>query len=369
MNLRVAITVALALATPSFAQTVRVVDRLGGGQFTDLATAIAASAPGDTILIRNGGTFPGGTVSIPLRIVAEPPRPRIQNLRFAFASRPTQPVVVAGVLIDFGSIRGANEASFDDVSCFILEVWDTTALLLDRVASITPVRIEATSAAVVDCTFQGARGACYDSHGNWYIANPEPGMVVNSSLLFVAGGTITGGAGEASTNCGNIPPAAAITGTGSSVHLTHCTVASGAGTPQVAVDLVSSTVAADPTVSFVGSSTPPASSAELPALRGTGAAAGQGASLRLSTTADALAFVAVAACVMAPVTYPFGSLWIDGSSYVVTVFSGIADPTGEATWNYLMPPLAPGNALHFQGAVVLSGGTALLTAPLSVVSR
>jgi len=374
---RLAVLSWLLVATPLLAQTVRVVDRLGGGQYVDLVAAVAASSPGDTILIRNGGAWVQVDITIPLRIVAEAPAPTIALLRFTFANRPTRPVVIAGIQ-SFGiTITGARNVVLEDIFAWGIIAVDTTSLLLvDTTCSGGPflpttaaaIDLQQTSATVVSSTITGGAGRCSPSSTG--PLDGTPAIAIEDGVLLVSDSTLLGGDGDPLLFCGTAMPAPAVRGQSANVALTRSSLGGGSNGPLVAVELDSaSTLVADPSTTLLGSATPTPVTRVVTNLLGSGVPAGQPASLTLEAPPQSLAFLAVASTALAPTQTPFGSLWIDLDGYFVTVLSGITDNAGQLVFGFTMPPLRVGTPLYFQAFVLPSAAPPGLSVPLATISR
>jgi hypothetical protein len=369
----------LLLVAPLQAQTVRVVDHLGGGQYLDPMAAIAASSPGDTILIRNGGAWGTVSVPIPLRIVAEAPRPVFFGLTFSFSTRPTSPVVVAGIAVYVMTIAGCGSVVLENSTALRVEVYDTTSLLAVDCAVTgwgipypgPSMVLTNSNATIVNSTIVGRYGECYPGGpGGFHAVDGMPAIAIEDGLLLVAGSTLTGGAGGVLSSCGTAAPGPAISGQRARVSLTRSTVSGGANGLQVAVALdAASTLAADPSVTFVGTTTPMPAARVLTHLSGSGGAVGLPASVQLLAPPQAMAFIAVADTAGVPTEGPLGSLWVDLDGYIATVAWGFTDGAGQFTFAYTMPPLVVGTPLYFQGLVLPPAALAGLTMPLAVVTR
>ncbi|HEX6812857.1 MAG TPA: hypothetical protein VF384_14620 [Planctomycetota bacterium] len=349
----------LLAVSPLVSQTVRVVDPSGGGQYLTVTAAIAASLPGDTILVR-GGVWAGVSIDIPLRIASAGPRPSFLQIDFRFYNaRPTLPVVITGVDFMFGTIVGAGSVVLEDCTARHLGVYDTESLLVvDATATGFGIPfpgpsldLHDTHAAVVSSTIVGWTG--------------QPAIGVDNGSLQAADCTLTGGPGYGST-----PPGPAVRGRGTRIALTRSTLAGGGTNPQVAVDVDDrSTVAVDPSVVFTGSMPQMLEKRALAHLEGAGVAAGQRASVQLSGPPRTFAFLALADRATAPAECPFGTLWLDPAGFFATVMTGTTDDTGRTTLAYTMPPLVCGTPLYFQGLVLPASAPPSLTVPLAVVVR
>lgn len=121
----------LGLASnPLPAQQTWIVDPNGTGHFTDLAPAIAAAFPGDTLLLLGGNHQGGHTIDKTLAIVGELGAgntfPRIETLSVGPASAAGQRVSITRITM--GWFGAGMPVSLEDVSMNVCHVAATASL-------------------------------------------------------------------------------------------------------------------------------------------------------------------------------------------------------------------------------------------------
>lgn len=355
------------------AQTIRVVDRLGGGDFLEPNAAVAASSPGDTILIRNGGSFLQVDVPIPLRFLAEGARPTIASLVFLLPSRPSLPILVADVNVFWLRVTRADHVVVENVRGGSLVITDATTAIVDHCrfrddAWFPGLTLTRTAATVIDTELGGAAGRCVTSGGGTQVIAATAGLELTDATALLVGGSVSGGRG-APIACPAAPAGAGIGGVRSQVRLAATTVQAGiTGTVAVALD-PASVVEADPAVTFVGSTQPVPLLRLSTWVRAQGAAVGAPTQVVVSAPPLSGVFLAVADSVALPQPTLFGSLWVDPFGYFVTVISGVTDGTGELAFGYSMPVLPPATPLWFQALVLPPVDAPQLSMPAAALSR
>ncbi|MBK8101027.1 MAG: hypothetical protein IPK26_28420 [Planctomycetes bacterium] len=362
-----------ALSLSTVAQTVRVVDRLGGGDFLEPNAAVAASSPGDTILIRNGGSFLQVDVPISLRFLAEGARPTIASLVFSLPSRPSLPILVADLNVFWLRVTNAEHVVIENVRGGSLVVADATTAIVNTCrfrddARLPGLTLTRTAGTVIDTELGGAAGRCVTSGGGTQVIAATAGLELEDATVLLVGASVTGGRG-APIGCSAAPAGAGISGVRSQVRLAATTIQAGiTGTVAVALD-APSLVEADPAVTFVGSTQPVPQPRLSTWVRAQGVAVGAAAQVVAFAPPQSALFLAVADTVAAPQTTPFGPLWVDPFGYFVTVVSGVTDGNGQLMFGYSMPGLPKATPLWFQALVLPPLDPPQLSMPSAALSR
>ncbi len=120
-TLRPGPVVLLALLLPSVAGAgTLVVDASGGGDFPDLPPAIAAAAPGDTIVVRDG-VYSAFTVGKPLVLVAEAGQTPAAAAAVVTGIPPAGEVSIGGLALGRVELRDSSGGlSWSTAASFIL---------------------------------------------------------------------------------------------------------------------------------------------------------------------------------------------------------------------------------------------------------
>ena len=362
------------LTTGLAAQQTWIVDQGGGGNFTDLAPAFTAAAPGDIVRIRGGGSFNSSyTLNKPLVLVADAPRPRVYMLTVAASPVAGTAVIADLYLAGLGSSAGSMPIAGENLIVDSLGLGNAVLSMhrctLGSTRPLGDVGLSSTTAVLSDCTIRGPSGYCDFFNGGIYGAGP--GLLFTGSNLQLANCVIQGGNG-AVLSCGLAGAAPALTLWGGSVQLTRCSVSGGTlpggGTAAAVLLGFGAVVAADASVQFSGGIFGGAVTAiTLPATTGQGAQPGATMSVRLDGPAQLPALLAASFGLRSPSALPFGLVWIDPGAAVILA-SGSTSATGSLGVTIPVPATAvSGWTLTFQGAILAANAITAATPAVLLV--
>jgi hypothetical protein len=164
MRALLALVLLLAYAVPLRA-AVWIVDAAGGGNFTDLPAAVAAAAPGDTLLMR-AGRYRGATITRGLAVIAISPAPqvelesalRIENLAAAERVLVRQ-IAFRSCVVGISIARCAGAVEIEDVRYHVFCAGSGIFGSGVAVPGTTPVLSAVDCAEVIlrRCSFGGSR--------------------------------------------------------------------------------------------------------------------------------------------------------------------------------------------------------------------
>ncbi len=377
----------LTFVTLAAAQATWIVDASGGAgaQFTALPPAIAAAAPGDTLLVRAGSYTPF-IVSKGIRIVGEP----------GVVVVPTAVSSVAIVGVPAGeqfSMRGLevtcpgfcpvthinisdNRGSvhLEDVR---FSTRNDTGMHVARNDHVTLTRcvgnargclfIQQSTVSVVDCQLRGEVGV--------YLIGSPPAIDIHNSVVDIAGGSYRGGDGQpfgifeiaAAPGIKASTSQVTVSGTGTVVEAGEWVGPTVRPLAALYESGIGSTIRVDPTVQLVpsGGGAPTGGNViveTVPALIGGATASTIG--LRLDAPTGT-AFGLFASLPAAPVPLPLGNFWLDPASALM-FSTGVVGPSGNVEASLPVTRPLRGITLVFQG-VTAEGTTLRLSTPSTVV--
>ncbi|MCA8952728.1 MAG: hypothetical protein KDE27_24675 [Planctomycetes bacterium] len=366
------------LCTAASAQTTWIVDPNGGGNFTDLAPAIAAASPDDTLLVR-AGTYVGPyTLDKPLHIVGDGPQLPLIDRIF----RP--------------SSAGAELASFRNLKIGRLQFY--AAAVLEGVFADTVVVSTGATASLHSCTL--GRGAT--PFGS---VNSEAALMIQAASVAVSGSTIRGNPGRAlSINCfllagdtvwmnggalsieesviegsdsnqvsgcpGWTPAGSGLVIYAGTVRLTRSSVRGGFDQNNLQTEAVwldtPAVLRRDASVTFTPS-TSLGSLVVYPATLADGAPPGGSITCTVGSDPNLPAVLVAGLGLRAPVSTAFGPAWLDPTANVILRI-GFTDSAGVLSATISLPATAPTNLpLTFQGLVVPTGSTDLALGAPAIV--
>ncbi len=208
-NFSFSLFAALALATPSFANTY-VVDQHGSGDFTDLPPAIAAALPGDVLLVL-GGTYSGFTLDKRLAILGEAPFLQIQ---------------IAGPVVIQHIYTGATTVLANVAVGSTLTVSDCARpIAFESVYTYDTLTVDAcTDLRCSHCQFNGKSFE--------FTQDGHDALVITSSRVELGSTTVTGGWGgdqDLGLPCGFGGPGVRVLSSASQLHCYRSTLNGGTG--------------------------------------------------------------------------------------------------------------------------------------------
>ena len=347
------------------AQQTFIVSAAGGGQFTDIPPAIAAAAPGDTLLVRPG-QYSAFTVGKGIRIIGDPgavagnPFSAIQIRGLPAGQALVVQGLAANTLLAAGpttvadndghvhlenlqTTGGLSVRNSAQVSMHNLDLSGSQPAALNIVAStvvITDTRISAQQGFAGVPALRGdtshvifAEGMCEGS-GPGLRSGPGPGVQLVSGALTIAGDAAT--EIVAGSGAGAVPAVVALSGTLRLDPAVQLRPANGA--PGVAGD-------ARVTVEPVASLSARVATRQL--------------SVRLHATGALRGHLLASLPLMPAVSLPQGQLWIGPAHLVLD--SGPVPASGVRTAAIGLPPLPPGFVLALQSIVERPGAIELST--------
>jgi hypothetical protein len=338
------------------AQRTWIVDPGGGGQFTDLQTAINAASPGDTLVLR-GGSYGTAFVDRSLHLCGDQPRPRVGSLQCMAGT------VVSATGMDCSAMTFSScRVSLEDVNAGEATVTGSTAAFVRCALDCRPTfnattLLQSGSLVVFEqCQLFGSAG--------WFnqtlFCTPIPGapaLVVRPGCTVQLGNCTLNGAGPQSVQCINSPGTSGMqVDAGATVRVGHSVVQSGStGVPAVTGG---GTVLYDNT-QFVPAFTGGTPSF-VPVVDGQGAAPGGVMQAVLLGPPQVPAALVASLGVRVPIAVPEGAAWIDPNAYVVMAL-GLLDPTGSMPVGLAVPAsVQRGLVVAFQGVAVPPGAPGLV---------
>ncbi|MBK8099387.1 MAG: hypothetical protein IPK26_19945 [Planctomycetes bacterium] len=364
------------LAFSLTAQQTLIVDRGGTGNYTDLAPALAAAAPGDTVLLRGGGTWPGNyTLNVAIALLAEAPRPRITALRVVGAN--TRVLTLSGIDFDTLELLATSHTAAEQVHVGNLSVvsfgfagsittaWNGCAL---GSATTGGAVFGQESVILTNCTLRGRDALC-DPTTNMLLPATAALVVGRFGFATIADSVLIGGDGN-TLPCGVAAPAPAMIVDLGTAQVSRSTLQGGTDGVQraAAISLLRLSppppmVVLDPSVQTIGAV--PATWVgvqPVPSTAGAGATPGNAMSCTLQSQPGQPAVLLGALQVRAPAFLPEGRAWLTQSLAVVLAI-GTTDAGGQLPATIQVPGTAQrGLAVTVQG-VVLAAGALRTTAP------
>ncbi len=361
MDSALAAAAATALSAAALgAQQSWIVDPNGTGQFTSLAPAIAASNPGDLILLRGGGSYSAvHLVDKPLQIIGEgPTRSSVQSLVQSGQTvmgtssyrgfdvqeiRLEQPTTMADLRVR--AIAVTNGAVLAAHDCDVGSSWSTTPWFGPALVVV------AGTATLNDCRVRGnlptLANPLFCTH--W----PSPGLAVQPSSTLTLSDCVVEGGPDTTVFCSSppAPPGVGIVANGT-VRVTRSDIRGGARQNGVRVAAVSvgptGVVLHDASATF----DPPSFQPTLEFLPGTVASdALPGQTIFASAVSQPGLPAALIAGLglRAPTPTGLGEAWVAPNAFVVLAI-GLTDGTGKLDSSVVLPPTSPrGLPITFQG--------------------
>jgi hypothetical protein len=338
----------LTLAAP--AQQTWIVDPNGGGHFTTVVAAIAAAAPGDTILIRGGTYGQNHVIDKTLHIVGDAALGAYLNQLTILPGSGAQ-VAVVHVQVTMASISGI--ASLDDVSGLGCTVHGGTVAFTG--CRFSPeFSVLGGDVAMDQCTLQGRPPVAWQTLVCTSIPG-TPGILASGGTIDIANSTIVGG--DQGTQCPFLlaPPLVGIQINGAVVRATRSHISGGLTSPSMPtapVGLIAGSFQYDGSTTFGGGVQPAGTQVFLPATDGSSAAPGGTIACRVETQPGLAAMLVANLGMQARVVTVFGPLWVGAQGYVSLAF-GLTDANGVLAGAIPVPAsVQRGLAITFQGGAL-----------------
>lgn len=365
---------ACVILSGAFAQQTFVVDSSGGGQFTEVPPAIAAAAPGDTILVR-AGNYGSFLVDKGVRLLADP-GVLVDDVFGGTVSVSNVPLGQSAVVRGFGSSWGglrvlvADSAGHVHLESMVAGGLALLTVSIQRAQNVTltdvAVRspglvIDQSTVAMTRCHVVGpldraalnvrrsrvwfSEGTCRGATATSpFFRTPTPAISIELSDLIVAGDATTLLAAGTATATVPVSP---IVGIGSNIVVdVNVTLQSHAGAP-----------------SYTGSGT--FRTGQIPSMLAELTTPNQ-LDLRLHAPGALRGYMLLSLVPAAPVPLgPLGDLWVEPNNLVLD--TGIMPPNGVRTATFVVPPIAPGLPVIVQGFAIYPAGPQLSApAPLTL---
>ncbi|MCA8952726.1 MAG: hypothetical protein KDE27_24665 [Planctomycetes bacterium] len=360
------------------AQATWIVDSQGGGNFSDLAVAIAAASPNDTLLIRNG-PYPGQfALDKAIHLVGDAPQTpwigrlsvstpsgidlsSFRNLAIDYVYGGT-PMIYEGVAV--GAVHVLNGASASFHHCTLGRgATPSTAMQISQA-----LLVEGGNVVLNDCVVRGNFG-----YSQWPLCTLLPGYAIHVSYgsVTIADSAVHGADSNPVAACpGFSPPGVGILAWNGTVRVTRSTVSGGLDQNNTLADafLVAApaVLLRDPSATFVPATTL-GTTVFQPATAADGAPPGGAITCTVRSDPSLPAVLVAGLGLRAPVSTPYGPAWLDPTANVILRI-GFTDAAGVMAATIGLPATAPTNLpLTFQGLVVASGGTDLALGAPAIV--
>lgn len=355
------------------AQQTWIVNQNGTGNFTDLAPAIQAASPGDTLLVLGGGTYGSYAVDKPLHILGDPQqRPFIDVLAHPFG--------VTGQMasfrhLDIHQLTVRHPTTIEDIDCYALLVDATTSILESSFGGSTStypaVAVYGGDIVLHGCTVLGNAAWHIQTLGCHHIGGDAFWMSGGNAVISDC--TIEGSDSQwlICSIPGWSPPGPAVDAYGGTARITHSTLRGGADQNGVRWDPIvvggGGMVFRDPTSVTTVPLSSVGSLAFYPATNAASAPPGGTIPCELSTGPNLPAVLVAGLGLRDPVSTPYGEAWIDPAANVILRI-GFTDGSGRLQSLIVLPASAPRSLpITVQGlAVPGAAGNLVVGAPVVV---
>lgn len=371
--MRLGLLAALVSWASIAAQQTLVVDPGGGGQFTDLAVALAAAQAGDIVLLRGGGIHAGNyRVAQPITLTADPPRPRIEDLMI-IAPPSTSPVTLTR--IDVGTILlvTGGRVVAEDVAVRQLDTLQCLGLAMNdcRIGGPAPragMGLFGVPLVLTNCIVRGGDAYCDPTTGLPVAGNRALGLT-RFGAAEIADCVLIGGAGG-NLPCGTAGPGDALVLDLVDPRIGTSTLQGGAGAGSTGNAITITRMVfpprLDPSVQLVGPVVGQITRVLVPKCAGGGAGPGGAMLCRIDAPAQLPALLLADFGWRGVVARPEGPAWLDVANAVVLA-AGSTGAQGSLAAQVVVPTgIRRGLVLTIQGAVWT--GTATVTSTPVVVT-